>query len=57
MSERNNDGFLVVGAVIESHSLFEKVKHLMPNDITIIDSENVKEQLPSPKSEPLIISN
>lgn len=57
MSERNNDGFLVVGAGIESHSLFEKVKHLMHNDITIIDSDNVKEQLPFPKSEPLIIQN
>lgn len=56
--KKMKDKIVIVGAGSESHLTGKAIAHLIPDDVIVIDSENVKkEQLPFPKSEPFIIKN
>lgn len=51
------ENIVIVGAGTESHLIGKAIAHLGTNDVIIVDTENVKEQLPFPKSEPFILRN
>lgn len=52
------ENIVIVGAGTESHLVGRVIAHLMPNDVIIVDAENVKkEQLTFPQSEPFILHN
>ena len=49
-----NKNIVIVGTG-SSGLIGKSIAHLIPNDAIIVDVNNVKEQLPFPKSEPFII--
>lgn len=52
-----NEKIIIVSAGIESGLIGKSIAHLIPDDVIIVDVNNIKEQLPFPQSEPFILRN
>ena len=51
------ENIIIVSGGIDNHLVRRAIAQLGTENVIVVDAENVKEQLPFPKSEPFILKN